>query len=189
MLDAPDPFDLAAILLDPNAGEAVGVEKLLRSIPVHRPHKHDFVRVHPGEDYRMAAAIVETRDARENETYLLSASMAAALPGEFALATLYTAITRQGVLSIWPVKLPAADGRHNEWQKSAAEAAELAMSRWVRVVPNMALGAYEIFAAVGTLQDPVWPAITFQEILKIAFRDRLVADLSHPLIKRLQGAE
>jgi hypothetical protein len=98
-------------------------------------------------------------------------------------------MNRQGVLSIWPVKLPNPDGRHNACQTSAAEAAELAMGRWIRIVPNMALGANEIFAATGSLQDPVWPSIAFEEILNIAFRDRSVTELSHPLVKRLHGAE
>jgi hypothetical protein len=185
----PDPFDLAAIRLDPNAAEAAGVEKLLLTVPVRKPHKQDYFRVHPGEAFRMAAAVIEIRETNENETYLLNAEMSRALPGEYAPVTLYTVMNRQGILSIWPVKLPSADGRHNTWQSSAAEAAELAMGRWIRVVPNMALGANEIFAATGSLQDPVWPCMAFEEILKIAFRDRFVTDLSHPLVKRLHGAE
>ena len=53
--------------------------------------------------------------------------MAQQLPGEFSVVTLYTTINRQGVLHLWPVKLPAVDGKHNEWHRSAAEAAERAM--------------------------------------------------------------
>jgi hypothetical protein len=186
---ASDPFDLASIRLDPNAAEAAGVEKLLLTVPVRKPHKQDYFRVHPDAAFRMAAAVIEIRETNENETYLLNAEMTRALPGEYAPAVLYTVMNRQGVLSIWPVKLPSADGRHNAWQSTAAEAAELAMGRWIRIVPNMSLGAYEIFAATGSLQDPVWPSMVFEEILKIAFRDRFVTDLSHPLVKRLHGAE
>jgi hypothetical protein len=51
----------------------------------------------------------------------------------------------------------------------------------------MSLGAYEIFEASGELPDPVWPDFSFQEILKIAFRDRLVERADHPLVQRLQG--
>jgi hypothetical protein len=187
--DPLDPFNLSSIRLDPNAAEAAGVEKLLLTVPVRKPHKQDYFRVHPNKAFRMAAAVIEIRETNENETYLLNTEMSRALPGEYAPVVLYTVMNRQGILSIWPVKLPSADGRHNAWQSSAAEAAELAMGRWIRIVPNMALGAYEIFAATGSLQDPVWPSMAFEEIQKIAFRDRFVTDLSHPLVKRLHGAE
>jgi hypothetical protein len=51
----------------------------------------------------------------------------------------------------------------------------------------MSLGAYEIFEASGDLPEPVWPDISFEEILKIAFRDHIVNSLDHPLVQRLQG--
>ena len=50
-----------------------------------------------------------------------------------------------------------------------------------------ALSAYEIFEASGDLPEPVWPDIPFQEILKIAFRDRIVDHTDHPLVQRLTG--
>jgi hypothetical protein len=107
--------------------------------------------------------------------------------GEFATATLFTAISRQGTIFLWPVKLPTPDGRQNEWHRSAAEAAERALKKWVRVTASMSLGAYEIFEASGDLPEPVWPDYSFQEILKIAFRDRLIDRVDHLLVQRLQG--
>ena len=55
-------------------------------------------------------------------------------------ATLYTAINRQGVVFLWPVRLPGPDGKVNEWWRSAGEAAELAMTKWVRVKAEHELG-------------------------------------------------
>ena len=46
------------------------------------------------------------------------------------------------------VRLPGPDGKHLEWHRSAAEAAEAAETRWIRIKANMALGAYEIFEAL-----------------------------------------
>ena len=90
-------------------------------------------------------------------------------------------------MRIWPVKQPGPDGKINEWHRSAAEAAELAMTRWIRVKANMDLGAYEMFAAESTIQEPVWPDLPFQELLRIAFKDRYIGSLDHPIIKRLRG--
>ena len=89
------------------------------------------------------------------------------LPGEFLPVVLYTAINRQGVIRLWPVRLPAPDGRVNEWHRSAREAAILAMERWIRVKANMPLGAYDIFEASSTIPDPDWPSLSFEDLLRI----------------------
>jgi hypothetical protein len=187
MTDINDPFDPAAFRLSQAFADTGGVKKLLRTVPVRKPNKQDFSRVHPDAEYRLTpAAIIEVKEDRE--TYLVTPEMAAELPGEFVMATLFTAINRQGVLHVWPVKLPGPDGKHNEWHRSAAEAAELAQSSWVRITANIALGAYELYHAVGQLPEPVWPDVTFTEILKTAFRDRIVNMPDHPLVQRLRGA-
>jgi hypothetical protein len=182
-----NPFDnLLALRLDQSYADTVGVKKLLTTVPVRKPNRQDFVRVHDDPRYRLTpAAIIEVKEDRE--VYLVTPEMAQALPGEFSMVTLYTTINRQGTLHIWPVKLPTPDGRQNEWHRSAAEAAERAMKKWVRVTSSMSLGAYEIFEASGDLPEPGWPDIPFEEILKIAFRERLVDRADHPLVQRLQG--
>ena len=114
-------------------------------------------------------------------------SSASELPGEYVMATIYIAINRQRVVFLWPVRLPAADGRVLEWHRSAAEAASIAMTRWVRVKANQSLGAYEISVAEATVSEPEWPELSFQELLRIGFRDRLIAGFDHPVIKRLRG--
>jgi hypothetical protein len=118
---------------------------------------------------------------------LVPPAVARDLPGEFVMATVYTAVNRQGVVHLWPVRLPGTDGRVLEWHRSAAEAAELAMRRWVRIKANISLGAYEMFEAAGTIPDPEWPDLPFQELLRIGFRDRLVDHTDHAVIKRLRG--
>lgn len=184
---APDPFDPASLRLDQNFAETIGVKKLLITVPVRKPNKQDFVRVHPDKNYRLTpAGIIELKD--EREIYLVTPKMAQDLTGEITAVTLFTTISRQGVLHLWPVKLPGPDGKHNEWHRSAAEAAELAVHGWVRLTANMTLGAYEIFEATGNLPEPTWPDLSFPEILKIAFRNHIVDGADHPLVKRLQGA-
>ena len=61
------------------------------------------------------------------------------------------------------------------------------MKSWVRVKSNMDLGAYEIFEAAGSIPDPIWPDLSFDAILRIAFKDRVIRDLDHPVVKRLRG--
>jgi hypothetical protein len=100
---------------------------------------------------------------------------------------LVPAINRQGVLFLWPIRLPGADGKVDDWSRSAMDAANEAMSHWVRVTANMVLQAYEIAVASGRFAELEWPEITFQEIIKIAFRDKMIDDWDHPVLRRLRG--
>ena len=116
-------------------------------MPVKKPTKEWFVRTHPHESYRMQTLVLELKDDRE--MYLIEPELWGQLSAETTIGprALFTGINRQGVLFIWPVRLPGPDGRHDEWSRSALEAANRAQESWVRVVAKMSLGAYEIFKA------------------------------------------
>ena len=182
---APDPFDPANLRLDQSFTETVGVKKLCLTIPVRKPSPQDFVRVHPDPTYRENFPIIELKDEREE--YIVTAALVPELANEFVTKTLFTAINRQGTLFLWPVRLPPPDGKNLEWWRSAREAAEMAMSSWVRVKANMNMGAYDIFRAETAISDPVWPEEGFWDLIKVAFRDHLITTLDHPVIKRLRG--
>src|SRR5262245_23164507 len=138
--EAPDPFDLASLRLNQSFIETVGTRKLVTTVPVRKPNPQDFVRVHPDAAYRADFALIDLREEREQ--YLLPTELVPALATEAVFATLFTAVNRQGVVFLWPVRLPPADGKQNEWWRSAREAAERAMSDWLRVKANLGLGAY-----------------------------------------------
>ena len=143
------------------------------------------MRVHPDPAFRLETVILEFKE--EGESYLVASELWSELVGELTPKILFTAINRQKTLFIWPVRLPGEDGRHNEWNASALEAAQLAQSKWVRVSANMNLGAYEIFEANSELTDPEWPETDFTKILETAFKGRYIKDLDHPALRRLRG--
>ena len=187
--DPFDPFDPANLRLDPEYLKSGGVKKLLTTVPVRKPNKQDFVRVHPGLEYRLCGVgMIELQE--ERETYLVTSSYVRELdPHNFSLCNLYLAINRQKVMFLWPVKLPEAGGRISQWHTSGLEGAEKAMTQWVKVVPNMSLGAYEFFVAENPLSDPEWPpSVTLHDLLKIAFKDRIINGPDHPVMQRLRGA-
>jgi hypothetical protein len=143
------------------------------------------VRVHPDETYRDRFAILEHKEDRTN--YLVVPTIAEAIPGEVAAKLLFTTIDRQGVVSLWPIRLPGRDGRHDAWNRSALQAAQMAMTRWIRLASNMGLGAYEVFEAAAAFPDPEWPPYPFQHLLEIAFKDCLIDTIDHPVLRRLRG--
>ena len=182
----PDPFDLNNLRLDSNFAATAGVKKLLRTVPVRKPNKQEFVRVHPDPAFREQFAMIELKEDRES--YLIAGpGLAAELATEATNITLFTAVNRQGVVFLWPVRLPSADGKEMVWHSSAREAAAEAVTTWTRVTANMALGAYEVAIAETITTEPQWPDSSFQDLLRIAFKGRLITDLSHPVVKRLRG--
>jgi DNA polymerase-1 len=136
-----DPFALENLRIDPDFAEGAGVRKIINTIPVRRPNPQEFIRVHSSAAFRLNVAVIDLKD--ERETFLVLPKIAAMIPGEYSMVTAYACINRQGVVFIWPVKLPNPDGRLMAWHTSAAEAAEMAMTRWVRIKANLSLGAYE----------------------------------------------
>ena len=183
--DATNPFDPAKLRLSQNFAEKIGVKKALLTIPVRKPGRQDFIRVHPDPSYRIETAVLELKE--ERETYLVAPEVWSEVPSELTPKVLFTTTNRQGVLTLWPVRLPGEDGRLDDWNTSALKAAEMAQSDWVRVAANMSLGAYEVYVATGNLPDPEWPELPFAEILKIAFKGQFIEDLDHPVMRRLRG--
>ena len=184
---APDPFDPSRLRLSQNMTAALGVKKHLTTLPVRKPSKEWFVRTHNDPAYRLETCVIELKE--DSETYLVAPDLWDALAGEgtFSPRLLVAAINKQGTVFIWPIRLPGPDGRHDEWSKSAWEAAKIATGGWVRVQSNMNLGAYEVFEATGNLGDPEWPVLPLSGLLRIAFKDRYIDTLDHPVLKRLRG--
>jgi hypothetical protein len=182
----PDPFDPASLRLDQSFTSAA-VKKLITTVSVGRPHKQDFIRAHRDPEYRLTVPLLELGE--EKEMYVVKgAEMVKTLAGEWFPAMLQLVINRQGVIRLWPVKLPTEDGkRGNKWPISAAECVQVAMEKWVRVVSNMSAGCYEPIVAEVPIPEPEWPDLTMTEILKVAFRDRLIEDPGHPAVQRLRG--
>lgn len=178
-------FDPCKLRLSQNFAESTGVKKLVTTIPVRKPDKQDFIRVHPDADYRLETAVLELKGDRE--TYLVAPGLWTELAGELTPKVLYTAINRQKVLFVWPIRLPGEDGRHDEWNASALDAADRGQKDWIRISSNMSMGAYEVFLATGALPKPEWPEMSFTRILEIAFKGRYITDLDHPTLRRLRG--
>jgi hypothetical protein len=185
----PDPFDPAALRLSGPTMSGVGVTRALLTLPVRKPYKSWFVHTHPDQDYWLDTAVIELEGERGKEMYLVAPHLWPALAGEstFSPRALVTAVNRQGTAFLWPVRLPGPDGREDEWSRTAFEAATRARDGWVRVVPNWALGAYEVFQATGSLPQPVWPDRPFRDLLHTAFRGRMIDSEGHPILLALRG--
>jgi hypothetical protein len=187
VVTTPDPFDPASLRLSQDFTANLGVKKALLTVPVRKPDKAWWVRVHPSEDYRLTTPVIELKE--ERESYLVTSPLWAELAAEatFSPRVLFTAVNRQGVPFLWPIRLPGADGKHDDWNRSALEAAQMAQKTWGRVTANIALGAYEVFEATAQLPEPNWPEVPFKELLRVAFKDKRIDSLDHPVLRKLRG--
>ena len=61
------------------------------------------------------------------------------------------------------------------------------MGNWTRVAANMSGGYYDIYVATGQLGSPVFPDLSIDEIISLAFRGRVIDTVDHPIIKSLRG--
>jgi len=54
-------------------------------------------------------------------------------------------------------------------------------------MPNMSSGSYDVYRATGKFPEPEWPKLTFNELLRIAFRNRIIEDFNQPVLQKLTG--
>ena len=179
----PDPFDPETLRL--KDATSFGVERVLTTIPVRKPNKQEFVRVHPDPDYRITTAVFADERDRDS-VYMVSPGLRDELAGEIIPIHLVTSITRHGNIFLWQLKV-STDGRSNTWLESAASAAELAETHWIRMKSDMDARCYNIARATGPIPDPEWPELSFKEILTLAFKGRFIDSHDHAVLKSLRG--
>jgi hypothetical protein len=187
----PDPFDFDALRENLPLS---GAEHELTTVPVRKPGKEAFFRVHPGDDFTVASYVLEHTEGLDREIYWLPPQLQRVLAESdsglglpLTLVRLFTCITRQNTVLLWPCKLPSADGRLNTWTSSALTVAEVAKTRWVRMFANMGTGAYDYAKARADLGEPQWPDRTFKDLVQIAFAGRIIATTEHPVVRQLLG--
>jgi hypothetical protein len=186
--DSTDPFDLDALRVE--GLDDIGVEKVLLTVPVRKPRKTEFFRVHPGEDYCLDSMVLVRAESIDREVYLIAPALRAELLEDAQRVRLFTCVNKRGVVFLWPARLPdpeASGGGGRAWHISALEAADEAKKHWIRLQGNRDLGAYEMHRALGDLGEPAWRDKTFKELLKIAFKDRLIDTPHHDAIRELRG--
>ena len=95
-------------------------------------------------------------------------------------------VDRLGTAFIWPLAIPDEE-RPMDWHKSALEADLRAQKAWIRLAANQALGAYDIFEAAGELSEPIWPTESWNKLVEVAFKQKIIDTPEHVIIQKLQG--
>ena len=185
---APDPFDVGRLRLPADDESALGVRELIVSIPYRKPSKEQFVRVHRDPAYRCTGGLIELKDD-DSESYWVDPTLWPHLADEptFGRRLVVTAITRQGAPFLWGLRLPGNDGKTPDWVTIPLEAAKAAETRWTKLYWDQSQRRHRIKVSEHLDDEPQWPEQTFPELLRLAFKDRAVTTLDHPILKRLRG--
>jgi hypothetical protein len=51
----------------------------------------------------------------------------------------------------------------------------------------MSAGCYDVYTASESLSEPEWPTTPFATLLKVAFKDKFIDSLDHPVLRKLRG--
>jgi hypothetical protein len=185
MEDAADIFsDLSALRLSPDEAGQIGSEEVLAHVSVRKPTINEFVRVNPNPAMSLAASIFVDP---ERETYLVAPGARNVLVAGVKAMLLLATVNQRGLFFLWPVALGDGSGRRNAWHETAREASELAKREWVKLVSDMPGGCYRVYRAKGALPNPVFPEKSLEELLRIAFRGRIIDSETHPVVRQALG--
>jgi hypothetical protein len=176
-------FNFSAIKLDSTASLA-SVNKRLDVVPVRKPKNLDFFRIREGDEYMAEVGMIKTEDG---EYYLATPEMYAEYPNHTKRCFLFTYLTRQGVIALWAIRAPGDDDKLDPWNRSALKHVLTAQSKWIRIESDQNLGAYVAYEAESKLSEPEWPNYSFEDLIEIAFKDRTIENMDHPVIKTLRG--
>jgi hypothetical protein len=185
----PDPFDPANMNFNQSFDGGPKVRKILVNVPVVKPNKKDFIRVHPTM-FSPSVVLVEVENDAKKDVYYITPAIArmGVIPsGDATIYDLRLYCNRKADIFVWPMKLQTADGSEMDWFITAKEVAKLAETQWLRVQSNKAISSYEPLVAEDDLGDPTWPDLEWSAILRIAFKNKVVEDLENPLFGILRG--
>jgi hypothetical protein len=180
-----DELDLNSLRLSQEFDTMTGVKKALLSVPLRKTNRHEWIRTHA--EWSFDAFVLKMRGERKDDIYVVAAKIVPLVPDDVTPMRFVATITRQGVFVLWPIRLPGTEGRQDEWSRTAMEAAQMAQTGWIRMSANMHLGSYEVFQPVADFPEPEWPDLSWDAILKLAFKNNVIDSVDHPALRQLRG--
>jgi hypothetical protein len=171
---------IRSLVLSQNYEDQIEAEDLLMDIPVRRPKKLEWVRVHP--NHRLGPVALLEDD--EEKIYLLSEDVHTAVHEEAKVVTLRQCITSTKVSFIWHVPCVQPDGADWSSWKSQRAAAEIGEESWIRMIWQREASNYKV-RRKADYGEPAWPTQSIDELAETAFKGRIIDSLDHPVIRHL----
>ncbi len=182
-----NPYDnLDEHAANPDEMAQLGVQSEKSEIPVGKRHDQIWIRVHP--TYHRDFAMLVLKGEGSNKTFIpVTNSFAKQIEDDIKWMTLYIGTTRSHTPFVWPIRI--VQDRKDTWAATERECAEKAMKKWIRVLSDQPSSCFYDREAQSIQVEPVFPKMTFNEILNVAFKGDMVMSMEHPAIKELYGVD
>ncbi len=179
---ACNPFDPRSLRIGQRLGEGPTTRKLVTTVQVRKPNRQEYFRVHPDQTYRLDSAARGQSGGRDLP----------GRPGDRAgdpwRGCCQDPLSDRHATWRTPAVAGAIAGRaRTAWNAAAHQAALSAEARWVRIAANKGAGTYDAYEALDQVAEPAWPDLSFERLLEMAFKNRFIDNLDHPVVRRLLG--
>ena len=163
----------------------------ISSIPVRKPGKEKFFRVHPCDEYSITLQLLEITDDRNlNGHYVVLPTEDKNLDQFFRenkdmikKKTIVLCEDTAGKHFVWVVAPPSSDYL---WHKSARKASDEARRKWTRIQPDS--NCYKV-TTIDNPNKPNWPKEQFDQILDTSFEGKIIESMEHRVVKYLKGED
>src|SRR5262245_45221702 len=179
-------LDLEQFRIDQDFASHIQTRKAAVSVSVRRPDRQHWVYVHPERDWRASVAVLE--DKANQRTYVVVPEIVPEVTSDLVPKLLVAYATRQGNTSLWPIRMPDENGRLDTYNESALSIIEQYSGQWIRVLPNQIDRCYDVLAMPPIEQpSPKWPEGGFKQLFSLAFKNRVIGTINHPVLRALRG--
>jgi hypothetical protein len=165
------------------------VEKLPPKLSCGTASGRGFFVAHPDPNMRALVMLVKPdgRDFDEEDWMLVDADVEEDLADVGSMYELVLCRTANGGYFLWRLKTETPGGRIDGYNESAREALEEhAGERWIKLKGGDKSRAYEVVkgSAVNVIR---WPEFDLDDLVRRAFKGRVVSSENNVLIRQLRG--
>ncbi|KKG31044.1 hypothetical protein DU38_05230 [Methanosarcina mazei] len=170
------------------------VKRVVTSIPVKKPRSGvEFFRIRPEPEWKFDTYMLDLGGKSDSEgKFLLDPALYPEVieTKKLKFVRIYTGITYgSGDIFLSEIAHPDSEGKDNEYNRTRRLAYSAAEISWVKLQTNESIGAYDTVLAMSKLPEPEWPEEpeNINKALEIAFKDKIIEDHNHPVLKKLRG--
>lgn len=183
--NGPDPFDLAAVKRQ--SATSVAVRKTLVVGVKKKIDKSTWFQVCPVPGMHVEGYLLDPGEMADGLFWVSPFALSDVDDSAVRLYELHLCASKQGAgLFWWAIGLPGEDGRDMECDR-IRRAYATAHGQWMRLEWDQVSRMHNQSIAVAAWPNPDWPNVGVDELIRTAFRGRVIDSADHPVVRQLKG--
>jgi hypothetical protein len=174
--DVLNDFDIEEFRADTSMPVSQPVEDS-RTVLVMKPKSLQPVYIHP--HWKMGLYLLPAEFGKR-DAHLVLPKVAQRCPKQCRWYMARAYADQNGNFYLWPIPLENKTGKPNTFVESALRQIDLSIGKWCHFETNMDIKVYEAHAMIDQPPAPNWPDGGIENLVKLAFRDRIIRDINHP---------